>query len=317
MFEDISKKTVSVVILIGIAVFFTGRFIWQKYDTGSLTITVAPTYSFAVDTSDAVTCPSNSCTLTLRSGEHPILITKDGFINFFTTVTVTRGQMTPFSPTLQRVPKIETRTTSKYVPPKNVSPFSLSIDKNSRQVLMNKADVVAYFARPFNAPIISSDASGKFVWVVDQKKTGVDGSISSIYLVNTAEKSRSVVYTSSSEIRGIFPSPNGALLAIVLPDELDMIDHSGAITAKVLASSLNEKSIAWQLDTVMYFIDHVNTGDILKRAELSSTGKIAPNALSTISTWTPDKDVIDFMAIDQTSQEIRIQGKKTAYAMKL
>lgn len=313
-----SKRQISLIILILLFISYGGYIIWQKFNRGSVTIIAPAPFTFMFDTSDMMTCTSGSCTLTLEPGSHDILITKAGYANYLAEIAVTRGKNTELSPSLQKILYREIKPKVTFTLPKPTLPFVLKIDESGKQALVKKASatsqatdsVIAYFARPLLEPRMVSDKSGQFVWIADREN--------SIYVVNVKEKSRRIIYTGSEKIQGLMPSPSGALSAIILGSEVIVIKADGTVTAKMNLSGQSESSIAWHTDAALFILQHTAEQDTISRAQFDETGgAVRLKKMEQIEKWSRASDTIQFLYYDETMNELRVQGEKNAYIIKL
>lgn len=319
-----SKRFISLCIIAVIIIGFAGNIVWKKINMGSVTINVPVPYTFMLDTSDMITCTTGTCMLTLPSGSHDVLITKFGFVNYLAQVNVERGKNVELKPLLQKVLTVETKPLVTFSLPKIINPFVLKTDADGRTALAKKAgksgkdEVIAYFARPFTSPKIASDIAGQFVWIADGKKSENDSSEKSIYRIDTKEKSRKAVFSTTKSIQAVVPSPAGSSAFIVLPDEVNIAKSDGNVAAKIQIAGLTEKNMAWDRESALYLVQHTSTEDILSRAELdNSNGFVQMKKMEEISRWSADTDVIQFIFVDEKLHELHIQGKNKAYIIKL
>lgn len=319
-----SKRFISLCILAVIIVGFIGYVSWKKIDTGSVTIIGPAPFTFMFDTSDMITCTSGKCTLTLASGSHDVLITSTGFSNFLAQVNIERGKNVELKPLLQKVLIVESKPLVTFSLPKITNPFSLKTDADGKTALVKKAEksgkdeVIAYFARPFISPQIASDKLGQFVWIADGKKSENDASEKSIYRIDTKEKSRKAVFSTTKFIQAVVPSPAGSSAFIVLPDEVNIAKSDGNVAAKIQIAGLTGKNMAWDGESTLYLVQHTSTDDILSRAELDNhNGFVQMKKMEEISRWSVNSDVIQFILVDAKLHELHVQGKKKAYVIKL
>lgn len=320
-----SKRFISLCILAAIVLGFIGYVLWKKFDTGTVTIIEPAPFTFMFDTSDMVTCTSGTCTLTLSSGSHDVLIAKSGFVNFLAQVNIERGKNIELKPSLLKVLTVEARPLTTYTLPKIDNPFVLRVDADGKTSLVRKAsngskkdEVIAYFARPFTSPNISTDKTGQYAWIADGKRSENDASEKSIYRVNVKEKSRKAVFSTTKSILSVIPSPIGSSALIILSDEVDVVNSDGNIVAKLLVGGQNEKTITWGGESILYIIQHGQTEDTLSRTLLDDgNGSVQMKKIEEISKWNSSVDTIQFVYVDEKLHELHIQGKKKAYAVKL
>ncbi len=319
-----SKRFISLCIIAVIIVGFAGNIVWKKINMGSVTINVPVPYTFMLDTSDMITCTTGTCMLTLPSGSHDVLITKFGFVNYLAQVNIERGKNVELKPLLQKVLTVETKPLITFSLPKISNPFVLKTDADGRTALAKKAgksgkdEIIAYFARPFTSPKIASDSAGQFVWIADGKKSDSDTSEKSIYRIDTKEKSRKAVFSTTKSILAAVPSPAGSSAFIILPDEVNIAKSDGNVAAKIQIAGLTEKHMAWDGESTVYLVQHTSTDDILRRAELDNhNGFVQMKKMEEISRWSADIDVIQFIFVDEKLHELHIQGKNKAYIIQL
>lgn len=307
-----SKRQISLIILILLFISYGGYIIWQKINRGSVTIIAPAPFAFMFDTSDMMTCAGGSCTLTLEPGSHDILITKAGYANYLAEIAVTRGKNIELSPSLQKILTSEIKPKTTFTLPKPTLSFVLKADDSGKQALVKKANdsVIAYFARPLLDPRMVSDKSGQFVWITDREN--------SIYVVNVKEKSRRIIYTGSEKIQGLMPSPSGALSTIILSSEVIVIKADGTVMGKMNLSGQSEKSIAWHTDTAIFVLQSTAEQDTISRAQFGEmSGSVQVKKMEQVEKWNRASDTIQFLYYDENMNELRVQGEKNAYIIKL
>jgi|GEM_PF-4537708 len=320
-----SKRFISLCILAAIVLGFIGYVIWKRIDTGSVTIVAPAPFTFMFDTSDMVTCTSGTCTLILSSGSHDVLITKSGFVNFLAQVDIERGKNINLKPSLLKVLTVETRPLTTFVLPKINNPFVLKLDADGKTSLakktsggLKKDEVIAYFARPFISPRIMTNIAGRFVWIIDGKRSENDTSEKSIYRVDIKAKSRKSVFSTKKAILSVVPSPIGSSALILFSDEVIVVNSDGNIAAKLLVGGQTEKTIAWSGESTLYMLQHGQAEDTLSRTVLDdSNGSVQMKKIEEIFTWKSNADAVEFLYVDEKLHELHIQGKKKAYAAKL
>lgn len=322
-----SKRKISLIILGIIILTFVGRSIWRKFDTGTVTIIEPASFAFMFDTSDMITCASGRCTLALASGTHDVLITKDGYANFLAEITIERGKNIELKPVLQRVLSVESKSKVSFTLPKNTSPFIIKEDKVGRTVLVKKTDTspdssrddtIVYFARPFMSPRIVSDKLGRFVWIVDKRISSDGTSETSIYRVNVKEKSRKAIFATEESVLGMIPAPSGSSLLIILESGARVVTNDGTLVAKMSIAGLTEKTMVWAGESTLFVVQHSGSEDTLSRAQLDDgSGSIQVKKMDQIGKWDNEDDTIEFIFVDEKSNELHVQGKKRAYVIKM
>ncbi len=322
-----TKRQISLIIIGIIILTFVGRSIWKRIDTGTLTIIEPAPFAFMFDASDMMNCASGKCALSLASGNHDVLITKEGYANFLAEITIERGKSIELKPVLQRVLSVESQPKASFTLPKNANPFTLREDKVGRIALVKKTgtsneETIVYFARPFTSPFIVSDKLSRFAWIADKRLSSdriADGtSETSIYRVNVKEKSRKAIFATEEPVLGMIPSPSGSSLLIILENGVRVVTNDGALTAKMSTAGLTEKTIIWGGESTLFLVQHSGVEDSLSRAQLDDgSGSIQVKKMDQIGKWDSEDDTIEFIYLEEKLQELHVQGKKKAYVVKL
>lgn len=311
MFHDLDSRKISLWIISIILVVGMGYGLWNGLiNKGTLSIASAAPFSLQIDTESVFTCQASPCELKVKAGPHLVMIRKDGFIEAYRNLEVPRGSMTSATIELEKIVKAEVAK-ERVVIPVMPNPFVMQTDKNRNiQALVKKSagkdnEVIAYFSQPIQNAKIETGVDERIVWVLDQRIGG-----SSIYQVQTEQKTRTHIYSTTDNIRGLVPSQNGRVLAVLLENRVDLLDTTSKIALPLNVRMSTAQHLAWKSDTVLLYLENTGTLQSLKRVMIENISK--PDV---IHAWNSGDEVILEVANDPKNSRLLVKGKNRDYVV--
>lgn len=300
-----------------------GYGVWNGFiNKGTIAIATSAPFSAQIDTDPVFTCSSSPCEFRVKTGSHSVAVKKDGYSDYTKLVDVSMGNTTELRIELEKIVRVQVMS-EEFVVPKIENPFVLQIDKNTGlQAVVKKSkdikmddEVIAYFSRPFESPKIQTNVDQSIVWITDKGKIS-----SSIYKVDVQKKSRMLVHETKDKIRGIVPSESGKVLAVVLGNQVEIVNIGEKNTTTIILKSTldSEKFFAWKNDNIFFYVDHngesgTNVAAFLKRSYVNNIQQE-----DAIRAWTPLEDSIEQIVNDAkggSGGRLVVIGKKAHYAV--
>ena len=316
------NRSIAFYTLVAIVLFGLGYGLWiGVINKGTLSVSSTAPFSLQLDQEPGVTCQTSPCEFRVKAEIHGITIRKDGYIEYVKAIDVPRGQKTEIAVELEKIVKAEKAKASVTIPSVG-NPFILQTDKaRGLQSLVKKSttkdgskdEVIAYFARPFEYPSIMTTPDASLVWIINRTSaTSASAAETSIYQIAVQPKTRTLIYTTSENVRGISASQSGKAVAVILANRIDLVDTESKISLAMTARASSEKLFAWKNEKSFFYVENGSGSSLgsafLKRAALENPGK--PDV---IQAWKNTDETIIQLWNDTTNSRLIVKGTGADY----
>lgn len=314
------NRSIAIYTLIALICVGLGYGLWVGViNKGTFSVSSTAPFSLQMDQNQEVICQTSPCEFRVKAGMHGVSVRKDGFIEYTKAVDVLRGEKTEVVVELEKIVKAETSKERLTIPAVR-NPFVLLTDKTKGvQSLVKKTsgkadEVIAYFSRPFEQTKIITNNDASLVWIVNRTRaTAATAAETSIYHIHTQQKTRTLIYTSPEEVRGISASSSGKMVAVILANRVDLVDTDSKISLAMTARVESEKMFAWKNEKSFVYTEQDGgaAGSVfLKRATIENPGKS-----DTIQAWRNGEETLTQLYNDAAKSRLLVKGKVSDYVV--
>lgn len=285
MIEDNKTKIILgllIVIIIFVCIFAAMAFL----NRAKLTINAEPSYVALVSGHGAFECTLQTCEIDLSKGDFNVTLEKDGYktINFEISLgyrsKLIKDVTFEFIPYISEIPKDEGEKIFEEGNMSDAVKAYLKQEEGKKQALYVKSNGEEKLISYFNIPIKDHDLeilSDTKVMVISHDEKD------SVYLVDTAEKSRKKIFDSATEISGVECSSN-AKWCLFESDKTSLVNTETNAVKDENNLNLPLTQMAWGNGAKLFLISQYEAAKEAEKSELFYIQKFDPetNGFETI-----------------------------------